>query len=576
MGSTGGGDDMGNDYSEVRRGWRQIDTRSDLEAIWKGERFESPRAIEDALRVYELAIRVDGWDALKGWAAPLLGDGAILNAQLVELAMRSIEQRDTAFFESITVHLMGSSPPNYFRFWLALFTTRHSSYGERLFGQQLANLSDFHVIKYRRKLRKILRKLRFRCTTAKELAIGAIAFAEYKKYDAKAYPSELFTAFIECQKLARTAPRSKKDKPVSRTQHVALFSEAAATLGIWSVTEGIRTSARLPRTLTYLSAMAPKMTDNELRRSLRAFDGQLKTATHKKASERVVALADLIKARLGRMDVSLEEWAKLYPYIESPVLRGVLEALIDAGVSEHTAALERGAAFCPVVVVPEGLEGRRFRAGLLGGYVLHRLDAMASMTLAGSQTRMLSRPSALLPYGYGVVHGVKHWRAEPKKPHGVLYDLVRGSFPDAAARRRNDPIDLQWAINVLRVHLRRRATLDGGVSELDVPVILLTHEPPADQRDGLHAHLDMFPGAVLVLLESEWTTKVARDNVLCVDLPATVAGVLALVQQVRESLPAWQEAFGPRKATVDRQARQLMLGTVAPVQHIPCGKPGPH
>jgi len=567
---------MAKDYSEVRRGWRRIDTHADLEAIWRGERFETPRAIEDALRVYELAIRVDGWDALKGWAQPLLADGVILNAQLVELAMRSIEQRDAAFFESITVHLMGSSPPNYFRFWLALFTTRHSSYGERLFRQQLANLSDFHVVKYRRQLRKILRKLRFRCTTAKELAIGAIAFAEYKKYDAKAYPSALFTALIECQKLARTPPHGKKDKPVSRTLHVALFSETAAALGIWSVTEGIRTSARLPRTLTYLSAMAPKMTDNELRRSLRAFDGQLKTATHKKASERVVALADLIKARLGRMNVSLEEWAKLYPYLESPLLRGVLEALIDAGVSEHTAALARGPSFCPVVIVPEGLEGRRFRAGLLGGYVLHRLDPMASVSLTGAQTRMLSRPSALLPYGYGVVHGVKHWRAEPKKAHGVLYELVRSTFPDAAGRRRNTPIDLQWAINALRAHLRRRATLDGGVSELDVPVLLLTHEPPADKRDGLHAHLDMFPGAVLVLLESEWTTKVQREHVLCIALPATVAGVLGLVQQVREALPAWQEAFGPRKTALDREARQLMLGSPAVVQHIPCGKPGPH
>ncbi|MCA9688723.1 MAG: hypothetical protein R3A51_12550 [Nannocystaceae bacterium] len=566
---------MARDYTEVRRSWRSIDTRADLEAIWRGERFESSRAIEDALRVYELAIRVDGWEAVKGWAAPLLERGAILNAQLVELAMRSIEQRDPAFFEAITVHLLGSSPPNYFRFWRALFTTRHSSFGERLFRKQLAELSDFHVVKYRRQLRAILRRLRFRCKSPRERAIGAVAFAEYSKYSAKEYPSELFAALVECQKVARTPPRSKKDKPVSRTQHVAVFAEAAAALGIWSVTEGIRTSAKLPRTLTYLSAMAPKMTDNELRRGLRAFDGQLKTATHKKASEQVVALAELIKGRLRRMEVPLADWAKAYPYLESQVLRRVLEALIDAGVDAHIEALGEGPSMTPVIVVPEGLEGRRFRAGLLGGYVLYRLDSMAALALTlPHKARVLQHPTALLPYGCGVPHSVQRWRATPRRPHQVLHDLVRGTFPDAAKRRASEPVELDPTIAALRAHLRRRAVVDGGVGASDVPVILLTHEPRLEERDGLRAHLQMFPGAALVLLESEWSKPLEDSGVLCLSVPATVTGVLTLVEQLRAALPGWSAGFAESKDARDREVRHLLLGAAPGVEFIPCGAPG--
>ena len=570
---------MANNYSEVRRSWRSIDARADLESIWRGERFENTRAVEDALRVYELAIRVEGWGAVKAWAGPMLERGEILNAQLVELAMRSVEQRDEGFFETITVGLLQSSPPNYFRFWIALFQTRHSAYGEKLFRAQLAELSDYRVVKYRRQLRTILRKLRFRCHTDRERAIGAIAFGEYKKYDAKAYPSEVFSQLIECQKRAATPPRSKKDKPVTRTQHVAVFAEAAASLGIWSITEGIRTCAKLPRTLTYLSAMAPKMTDQELRRALRAFDGPLKTATHKKASERVVALAELMKTRLGAMDVSLEEWAKIFPYMESPTLREVLESLVDAGLARHAATIEAARTqagtpteLAPVVVLPSTIEGRRFRAGLLAAYLLHRLHDMASLSLVDAPSvTTLCRPTKLYPYGYGAVPMVTRWQPEPDRPHRVLHQLMRETFPSAATRRANTSIGLDSCVRALRDHLRRRAVVDGALSDVDVPILVLTNEPITDEREALLAHLDMFPGAVLVLLETEWHKPIDRANVLCVNRAASVEALVGLVGEVAAALPSWQAEFAKAKPALDRELRKLQLGVPWPAAYVRSG-----
>ena len=158
--------------------------------------------------------------------------------------------------------------------------------------------------------------------------------------------------------------------------------------------------------------------------------------------------------------------------------------------------------------------------------------------------------------------------------HVLRHDLVRSTFPDAAKRRASEPVELDPTIAALRAHLRRRAVVDGGVGASDVPVILLTHEPRLEERDGLRAHLQMFPGAALVLLESEWSKPLEDPGVLCLSVPATVTGVLTLVEQLRAALPGWSAGFAESKDARDREVRHLLLGAAPGVEFIPCGAPG--
>jgi hypothetical protein len=175
---------MPNQYTQVRRQWRDVDPERDLKALWASERFESPERVQESLRVTELAIRVAGWDAVKGWAREQLGLDRILHAQLVELAMRALERQDDAFLTEIGTTLLERSPANSFRLWFTLFSARHSHRGERLFRAHLATVEDYRLVKYRRWVRRIFRKLRCRCESPREKAVGAVAFSMPAAYTA--------------------------------------------------------------------------------------------------------------------------------------------------------------------------------------------------------------------------------------------------------------------------------------------------------------------------------------------------------------------------------------------------------
>lgn len=558
---------MASTYAQVRKQWQKTDIQSALTALWRSERFEEPDAVAEALRIYELAIRVEGWDQLKGWANAALTNGAILNAQLVELAMRALEQRDRAFLERITKHLLDRSAPSYFRFWYTLFSTRHAHAGERVFRAQLHTLSDFRIVKYRRWLKRILRKLRFRCTSDRERAIGAIVFGMYDKYDANAYPSDVFAAYLACHDAARTRKQTKTGKPVSQAAHMKAFSAAAAKLGIWTATEGIRTSAKLPRSRAYLVAMAPKMTDRELIRALRILDANLKTADHKRASEPVVALAEHVHERLSRMDVTLEEWSKIYPYLNSPVLLRVFEQLIGAQVEsgvERLAPLEHYA-FIPIAPVP--LAGRAFRAALLVSYLLYRRNREATAFVVDNEhVQAVDHPPALWPYGYGVRPNVWRWQASPDHPARVLFNLVRDLFPQAANRRQSTALGMQPYVDALRSHLHARATVDNHASPWDVPVLFFTEPPVQDERKALVAHLQMFSSAILVCFDRPWREPLACDHALHLSVGPQVDASCDVLLEQRDTLDRQRLAFLARQPAVNRELRRLRLGH-APIVH---------
>lgn len=579
---------MSKSYAKVRRQWRDTDIERELGKLWRSERFESPEAVAEALRIYEMAIRVEGWAKVRTWARAALAEKRILNAQLVELAMRALEQDkqdgggegdetgnetggrgDREFLQEITRHLLDNSPVNYFRFYYTLFSTRHAHAGEQVFRAQLAELSDYRVVKYRRWIKRILRKLRFRCTTDRERAIGAIAFAMYDKYDAKAYPSEMFQAFLACHDAARTRKKTKTGKPVAKSEQMKTFATAAAQLGIWTTAEGIRTSAGLPRTRGYLAAMAPKMTDGELIRSLRAIDANLKTADHKRASETVVALAEHVHQRLGQMDVTLEEWCKIYPYQQSPVLLRVFEQLIGQRVAQAVAALEPLSRFAFVPIAPLTLAGRTFRAAFLATYLLYRINREASAYLAQSgPPRALVHPSQLWPYGYGVEPPAWRWQSEPDQPDRVLCELVRETFPVAAARKRATPLPMKPYIDGLRSHLYRRALVDRQASARDVPVLFLTGEPGVDERKALTTHLQMFASAVLVTFEKPWREPLADERVIHLNVSPTLADMNEQFVGVRERLLSQEATFLARQPAVDREVRHLLLGRAPVVQYV--------
>ncbi|WP_428262228.1 ribosomal protein L7/L12 [Haliangium sp.] len=554
---------MPSNYAKVRRQWRDVDIERDLRALWASERFESTEAVEDALRVYEMAIRVEGWDQVKAWAREQL-DGGILHAQLVELAMRALEQGDRAFLEEMTAHLLDNSAPNYFRFWYTLFSARHAHLGERVFRAQLAELSDYRIVKYRRWLRRILRKLRFRCKSPREKAIGAIVFAMYGDYDPAAYPSDVFRAYLACHDAARTRKKSKSGKQVSKSRQMDDVATAAAELGIWTIAEGIRTSAGLPRTLTYLAKMAPRMTDLELMRALRAFDDKLQTADHKRASEEVVSLARYLEQRLGGMEVAVEEWCKIFPYQKSPVLVRVFEDLIGAGVTAAAAALGplSGAALVPIV--PEPLDGRRFRVALALSYLLYRNHAQAGAYLLGAGgVQALSPPSPLWPYGYHQEPPVWRWHPEPEGSHQVLFQLVRDTFPAAATRRSAQAVGVSPYVTGLRHHLYRRAVLDGGAVAADVPVLFLVETPSEDERKALLAHLEMFSAAVVISFDQPLDPPLAGSKLIQLTVPTEVVGAARALAGLSEQLASARQAFDQvadsDRAARDRAVRHLRL-----------------
>jgi large subunit ribosomal protein L7/L12 len=560
-------------YTDVRRQWRATDPERDLVRLWRAERFEEAAAIEEALRVYELAVRVAGWEAVKGWARAAFGEGRILNAHLVELAMRAFEQRDVAFVAELTGQMLDQSPPSFFRFWYTLFCTRHSHAGEKIFRAQLAALSDYHAVKYRRWLRKILRKLRFRCETPREKAQAAIAFGAYRGYDKGAYPSEVFEAYVACHKAAGERPKGKQDKPVSAEQHAAHFAREAAKLGIWSVVEGVRTSAKLPRTLGYLAAMAPGMTDLELRRALKAFDARLKAATHKKAPEDVVELSAYLRGRLQAMQgVVLEEWCKVYPYLESRALCDVVEDVVDGRIGARVEAIGRGAwGFAPLVV-PETLEARAFRAALVVAYLLYGAGGDAAIYLVRpGAPRLLAPPSPLWPHGVGVLPTAARWGVGPDRPHRAFYDLVRGTFPEAAKRRATAPLGVDGYVLALRHHLHRRQTLDGAAPSNDVPLLVLTGEPEGAERHALLAHLAMFPAAALVKLDAPWKHPLDGPHLAHLYAPAAVADLLAPLAALEGAVAEARGAFAARKPDVDRALRHLVLAPAPAVELVAQG-----
>jgi large subunit ribosomal protein L7/L12 len=557
-------------YTDVRRQWRATDPERDLARLWRAERFEETAAIEEALRVYELAVQVSGWETVKTWARTAFDEGRILNAHLVELAMRAFEQRDTAFVAELTGRMLERSPPSFFRFWYTLFCTRHSHAGEKIFRAQLAALSDYHAVKYRRWLRKILRKLRFRCETPREQAQAAIAFGAYRGYDPAAYPSEVFEAYLACHKAASTRPKGKQDRPVSAEQHAAQFARLAAKLGIWSVVEGIRTSVKLPRTLTYLAAMAPGMTDLELRRSLKAFDARLKTATHKKAPEDVVELAGYLRGRLQAMPgVTLEEWCKVYPYLQSRTLCDLVEDVVDVRLVAPGERREWG--FAPLIV-PETLEARAFRAALVVAYLLYGAEVDAALYLVrAAAPRLLAPPSPLWPHGPGLLPTAARWGLGPDRPHRAFYDLLRDTFPPAAKRRTTSPLGVDSYIQALRHHLYRRQVLDGAAPSRDVPLLVLTGEPEAAERRALIAHLAMFPAATLVKLDAPWQHPLDAPHLTHLYAPASVADLLSPLTALEESVAAARLAFSTRKPDVDRALRHLVLAPAPAVELVAQG-----
>lgn len=567
---------MASRYTDVRRRWRAVEPQRELERLWQVERFEDTSAIEEALRVYELAVSLHGWEAVKGWSRAALEEGRILNAHLIELAMRALEKGDTEFVTEITSRLLAQAPPSYFRFWYTLFCTRHSHAGERLFRIQLGALDDYRVVKYRRWLRKILRKLRFRCKTPREKAIGAIAFGVNKDYDPKAYPSEIFDAYLACHKAAQTRAKTKQGAPVSAERHAAQFAEAAAKLGIWSVVEGIRTSARISRTRAYLAAMAPKMTDLELRRALKAFDARMQTASHQKAPEDVVKLSSYLTTRLRAMqDITLEDWGKIYPYLQSRPLRSVLEDVLSARITAQSEALreQSGWGFAPLIV-PETLEARAFRAALLVAYLHYSLSPNATLYLVRQGVpRFLTPPSPLFPFGEGAAPHASHWKPAPEEPHRALYGLLRETFPLAAKRRSTAPVGVDGYLQALRHHLHRRQLLFGSASSQDVPLLVLTHEPTEEEQHALLAHLAMFPAAALVRLDAPWKKSLEAPHIFQLYVPPTVLDLTAPLTALAPSVAEAQKAFATRKAEVDRATRHLLCAPPPIVEHI---AQGPH
>jgi len=551
---------MASTYAETRRQHRAVQTERDLRALWRSERFEDVRSIEDALRVYEMAIRIDGWSTVVGWARDALANRAILNAQLVELAMRALEQPDDAFFGEITDHLFANSPRNYFAFWHALFVARHSHRGERLFRAQLQGVSDFHLVKYRRWVRRIFRKLRFRCKTDRERAIGAIAFGMLKAYDRKAYASEPFEQFITASNAARTRPQTQKAKPVSGVKHAQLFAAAAAPLRMWSVAEGLRTSAKIPRTLEYLSTMAPTLSDLELLRALKAFDGKLKTADHKKASELVTSTAAHLTQRLSSMTLTPEEWAKILPYQQSPVVSRVVEEVLgeqlDKAVQAHRSLPVR---FVPVL--GPGLDARGFRAAFIATYVLQRADAesIAYRVAPDGQVHALAHDTPLWPMGVGKHVPVERYRPEPDHPHRVGFNVIRTAFPEAAQLDAVQARPVRSSVHALRAHLHRRATVHRETLVRDVPLLFVSTPPTDEEQAGLSAMLSMFAGAVLVLMERAWDKPPADERVIALEVAKSSESILDAVVKASERLGAMVETHRTRKPQLDRAVRELLL-----------------
>ncbi len=548
-------------YAQVRRQHRTIETERDLRALWRRERFETEGAVEHALRVYEMAIRVDGWETVAGWARDALSNGKILNTQLVELAMRALEQPDDAFFVDVVDHLLGSAPANYFKFWHALFVARHSHRGERLFRSHLANVNDYQLVKYRRWVRRILRKLRFRCKTAREHAIGAIAFGVYKEYDPAAYPSEVFTAYIKAHAVARSRPTTKQGKDAPKARHAELFADAAAPLRMWSIAEGIRTSARLPRTLKYLNRMAPTLSDIELLRALKAFDRQLMTADHKKASELVAQTAEHITTRLGKMELPIEEWAKIYPYQQSPVLQRVVENILGERIDAVVDSLRDRVSVTPVPILDAGLDARACRAAFVLSYLLQQLDpeAVAYLVRSSSSAQALGHATAAWPYGVGVLPPVSRFTPEPNHPHRLAFDVVRELFVAVAQQKSPAPAPVAMAIRCLRAHVRRRTVVAGTAGPRDVPVVFLGAPPNAEERAALVASLQHVPSAVLVLFERRWDPPLDADNLVHVELPRNVAGALEPLIAALTTAGERATANAAGQAARDRTGRELLL-----------------
>ncbi|MEM9188342.1 MAG: hypothetical protein AAGF12_04165 [Myxococcota bacterium] len=557
-------------YAETRRQHRAIDTERDLRQLWRSERFVDARSIEDALRIYEMAIRVDGWSTVIGWARDALSKRAILNTQLVELAMRSLEQRDDGFFGEITDHLRAHSPANYFEFWFSLFVARHSHRGERLFRKQLESVSDFHIVKYRRWVRRIFRKLRFRCKTDRERAIGAVAFGVLKNYDPKAYASEVFEQFIAASNAARTRPQTAKAKPVSGARHAQVFAAAAAPLRMWSIAEGLRTSARIPRTLEYLSVMAPTLSDVELLRALKAFDGKLLTADHKKASELVTKTAAHLTERLSAMKLTPEEWAKILPYQQSPVVSRVVEDVLgkqlDGIVETHRSLPIRA-----IPVLGPGLDARGFRAAFITAYALQRADreSIAYRVAVDGQVHALAHDTPLWPMGVGKAVPVERYRPEADHPHRVGFNLVRATFPEAAQVESPQPRPVRSLVHALRAHLYRRAVVHREVLARDIPVLFLSAPPTDEERAGLLAMLSMFAGAALVLMERSWEVKLPGNHLVHVEAPKTSKGLLTSLTEAARQLRADLDPYRARKAELDRAVRALLLGPApAAIVHV--------
>lgn len=551
---------MGSEYTQVRKQWRAVDTVADLERLWTRERFERSEDVERALRVLEMAIRVDGWPAVRERARPLLNEHRILHAQLVELAMRALEQDDADFFEAITQALRERSMGNYFRFWFAFFSTKHSARGETMFRRHLGTIDDAAVVKYRRWIRRIFRKLRFRCRSDRERALGHIAFAMYPEYRKGAYRSEAFDHWVECHAVASKVPKTLGGKPVTKAKHAELFAEAAAKVGEWSVVEGVRTSNGIPRTLAYLDAMARHMSDTELRRALRAFDGLLRTADHKKASQRVVDCAAYVGERLQRMDVSLDEWAKLLPYFAAPVLVRTCEGILEEKLDAATVELPGN----PILVLPNTLDARAFRAALVASYLLfHRSDDGALYRVDGPMAVRATLPrSPLLPHGPGAIPSALRYPREPDSPHRMGFDLFRAYLPEAATRTTSTPASVPGMVWALRHHLHRRATVDGAARADDVPVLFFTETPDDELRAALEVHLGMFATCVLVRFDQPWHEPLL-EGAVHVHAPTDPAALLACVGERVDVVAEAVGAFEARRASVDAALRPLR-GVAAP------------
>lgn len=563
---------MPSSYTHIRRQWRDVDPERDLKALWATERLETASRVQESLRITELAIRVAGWEVVKGWAREQLEEGAILHVQLVELAMRALEQPDDAFFQEIGAALRSRSPASLFRFWLTLFTTRHSHRGERLFRAGLDDLSDHQLVKYRRWVRRIFRKLRFRCKTPRERAIGAVAFSMQSHYDRSGYSSDAFDAWFEASRVASTWARTKQEKRVTPARQAEIFAVAAAKLGIVSVAEGLRTSSKIPRTLSYLEAMAPKMSDLELRRTLRVFDAHLTTADHKKASARVVRVADYLNGRLSSMEVSLEEWCKILPYTKSPVLVRVLEGLIGSGMDQQIEALCPALPFAPVPVADLALDARGARIAFLLAYLLHRTHAQAPMLWIDAARAVhvvshISPDNDVWPYGIGTEPAAAWWEAAPAHLHRIGLDTMAHQFPIVAKQQRASVHPLDPVLRALRWQLWQRHLLDGATSALDVPIVFLAAAPPAAEREALTRALDPFPAAVLALFEARWDRPLQLDHVVHLSLPRSLEGALAALSEAAPRIDAARSSFSARKALVDRYTRRLLLAPAPQVAH---------